>query len=271
MLLCEYIFTPKQSGNIEDLADEVQFFMGSLIRNGQVWGPEVTGRLAGRLHVWLNVPRPDALAESHWTEWVRDAHARVVALCGEKPSWRVVDDRANGPVTETWQVGGGLYLFTHALDVTSPVSAGPDGHPVPLYLLPISQDDRWNVSDWAEEYRHLDNIQLKCGPLELEAYAELARPDSTLAHTGRALCQRIEQAAGQPTYYYLVRYWGRVKGELERPCPGCGRSWTTSAPESARGLSAFAFRCDPCRLVSDIAASCESEENAAIGDWPLSG
>ena len=72
-----------------------------------------------------------------------------------------------------------------------------------------------------------DLLQLECGPLEIAAYRELAEPCSALAREGRALAASVEQATGVPTYYYLLRYWGRPS-EHDRPCPGCGAACTMS-------------------------------------------
>jgi hypothetical protein len=64
-----------------------------------------------------------------------------------------------------------------------------------------------------------------------------------------------------------MRYWGREQGEAERRCPSCGGDWVTPAPEGAKGLAWFDFRCELCRLVSHLADSFESKARAAIGEW----
>jgi predicted nucleic acid-binding Zn ribbon protein len=267
MLLCEYSFKPREDVDIEVLEDEVQGLLGSLSKNGQIWGDEAIGHEDGTVKVWLNVPRPDALSEKHRTEWVCQTFERVRALCETEPEWRIADDRASRTRGETWQAGSGLYLFTHMFDKTSPVCAGKTGEPIPLYLLPVSQNVRESLFAWAGNYRTLDDLQIGCGPLEIHAYRQLAEVGSELSESGRSLCRTLEDATGQPSYYYLMRYWGREEGEDARRCPSCGGAWATPAPDDGKGLAWFDFRCKPCRLVSHLAVSFESRAKAAIGEW----
>lgn len=268
MLMCEYDFEPRNADALEELADQVVCFLGSLERNGQTWGTEVIGHVDGAVRAVLTVPRADALSDQHKSERVRRAEKGVSALCARPPAWRVVDDRAAVPGSERWRDSATFYLFTHMFDATSPLCAGSDGQPVPLYLVDVDLDVREALVRWARDYRQLDELQLGCGPLEIPAYREVATPDSGCAIAGRELCQTIEHATGKATYYYLLRHWGRELGETTRLCPGCGAAWAQRAGEESRGLAWFDFRCDPCRLVSHLAVSFESPELARIGEWP---
>src|SRR5438445_471788 len=78
---------------------------------------------------------------------------------------------------------------------------------------------------WQSYYVEHDNIWLGSGTLEIGAYRELADPNSGLSEHGRSLCREIEAATKVPTFYYLLRFWGRAKGEDQRRCPGCGGEW----------------------------------------------
>ena len=267
MLLCEYTFAPGQESDRSSLRDEVEGLLGALRNNGQIWGEEVLGLVDGALKVWLNVPRADALSEEHSNDSVREALHEVEALCATNPTWNVVDDRADLARKETWQDSDRLFLFTHLLDKTSPVCDGSTGRPVPSYLLPVSSETRWELERWAETYRTLDEIQMGCGPLEVMAYRQLAESDSDQSERGRSLCKALEEATGKPTFYYLMRHWGHLEGESARPCPGCGQAWARPASVGGKGIAWFDFRCDPCRLVSHMATSFDSEALAAIGEW----
>jgi len=66
---------------------------------------------------------------------------------------------------------------------------------------------------------------LLSGALEIPAYKKLADPTSELSVNGRELCARIEKATQKPTYYFLMRYWGRNDGEATRSRPLCGAKW----------------------------------------------
>jgi len=115
----------------------------------------------------------------------------------------------------------------------------------------------------------MQRFQLGCGPLELDAYAQMADPNSALSQEGMRLAKLCEQATTLPTYYYLVRHWGREGLEHERVCPGCGGSWSKQRICNERGFGWFDFQCVRCRLVSHIADSeAENDEQAQIGEWP---
>jgi predicted nucleic acid-binding Zn ribbon protein len=96
----------------------------------------------------------------------------------------------------------------------------------------------------------------------------MASPDSELSQRGREICQQVEAATGVPTYYFLMRYWGRRKGEETRRCPGCGGSWHVVMPANATsGFCDFPFRCEACRLVSHLGKLFDDPRRAAIGEW----
>ncbi len=79
---------------------------------------------------------------------------------------------------------------------------------------------------------------------------ELSNAGSSLSRRGRAACARIAKVTGTPTYYYLMRSGGRsLAREHERRCPGCNGRWRLEEPWHRL----FDFRCDRCRLVSNIA------------------
>lgn len=77
----------------------------------------------------------------------------------------------------------------------------------------------------------------------------------------------VEVATGKPTFYYLLRYWGRREGEEQRLCPGCGNPWVQHHDGDDNGLGWFDFCCALCRLVSQQATSFEDERHARIGEW----
>ena len=167
-----------------------------------------------------------------------------------------------------WRRSSSFYLFTHAFDDASPVCCGDSGEPIPVYLLPIPDQDRRDLFSWAGSYKHLDNIWLNSGALEIPAYKQLADPTSQLSVAGRELCASIEKATQKLTFYYLKRYWGRSDGEATRVCPLCGRKWRLSnQPADMSPLHKFQFKCDSCRLVSRIADSYDDERHARIGEY----
>jgi predicted nucleic acid-binding Zn ribbon protein len=88
-----------------------------------------------------------------------------------------------------------------------------------------------------------------CATLERAALRELSRHDSSLSRRGRAITEKITHATTIPTYTYLYRGSGLSRAqELRRRCPSCGDAWALAEP-----WRRFDFRCDRCRLVSNIA------------------
>jgi predicted nucleic acid-binding Zn ribbon protein len=165
-------------------------------------------------------------------------------------------------------------LFTHAFTEESPVCCGDTGRPIPAYLLPVSDQTRRGLYGWAGRYSHHDNIFLDCAALEIAAYKQMADPTSRLSVESRKLCADVEKATGKPTFYYLMRYWGRSSGEEKRLCPLCGRKWRVScdagAPRETEGKKPFwqfAFRCVRCRLVSHLADCDDNQRYARIGEY----
>ncbi|MFA0698754.1 DUF2310 family Zn-ribbon-containing protein, partial [Vibrio sp. 10N.222.49.C9] len=52
-----------------------------------------------------------------------------------------------------------------------------------------------------------------------------------------------------PTYYYLYQVGGEsLKQEQQRKCPKCGGEWLLDEPLH----DMFHFKCDSCRLLSNI-------------------
>ena len=78
---------------------------------------------------------------------------------------------------------------------------------------------------------------------------EISDTKSVLFKRGWGLRGRIEYLTKIPTYYYLYRVGGiSLKDEKERKGPQCGGEWLLDAPIH----DIFYFKCDDCRLVSNI-------------------
>ena len=135
-------------------------------------------------------------------------------------------------------------------------------------MLPVAFEHKEQLYFWQRSYYHHDNIWLGSGALEIGAYRQLADPASELAEHGRDLCREIETATGVPTFYYLMRYWGRLKGEEQRLCPGCGTAWRTERSREWPGrFWQFDFNCDRCRLVSHLGVSTDGGRHTRIGEF----
>ena len=269
MRVVEIWFSPKNTDPefTAELEDRADCFLAALRKNGQICGDHVSGWIDGQFRATAYAADEDALETKFFSERTKGDLMEVTAYCSHRPVLNIVDDT---PPTRRspWRKAGSLYLFTHAFDVASAVCSGKDRSPVALHLLPLGDVGRQEICNWQTSYRQHDAIWLECGELEIPAYRQLADPQSELSSGGRELCETVEQSTGLPTYYYLMRHWGRKKGEERRKCPLCGKSWQNkTAGRTARELHWFDFRCLRCRLVSDVASTNEDERHATIGEY----
>ena len=254
-------------GQRDKLNEAAGSYLDALRKNGQIYGDYLFAWSEGALIAYSTVARPDAIAERHHSEWSMCALNSVVELFGKRPELNVIDDDVPKRFA-SWKRSTYLYLFTHLFDVSSPICCGDTGSPVPLYLLPTTQELREDLYFWARRYADHDSIWLDSRALEIPAYKQLADPKSDLSIEGRELCTEVEQATGKPTFYYLHRYYGRRSGEATRPCPLCGSEWRASdASIKNQPWHRFAFRCEPCRLVSQNAGAHDDERRARIGEF----
>ena len=249
----------------ESLRDAAETYLITLCRNGQIHGDFLLAWSNRRLIGYARVARPDAFAGRYHTQWSVSALNTLKEAFGREPEWQIIEDGVPKRFP-SWRRSSSFYLFTHAFNDASPVRCGDSGSPIPLYLLPISDQDREDLYSWAGMYKHFDNIWLASGALEIPAYKQIADPTSELSVSGREICASIEKATQKPTDYFLMRYWGRNDGEATRPCPLCGAKWHLSNHTEDAPFHKFHFKCDSCRLVSRCADSYDDERHARIGE-----
>lgn len=233
------------------LDDAAQSMLAMLCKNGQVWGEPLHAWVGEVLKIVALTPYRDSLEPVHHSEWVVRELVKLSSYCADTIRWSTEGtDFGPRPSAADWASCEAFYLFTHALDRTSPVCAGDTGEPAPLYLLPISPRLREDLNRWGAVYGDLDRVWLDSGDLEDATYAQLSELESRFTRDGRAFAAELEQALARPTYYYLKRYHALTSGEESRPCPGCGNPWAQPETSDARGLARFELKCDRCRLIS---------------------
>ena len=206
----------KQKWELENVAET---YLASLSHSGQLYGECFLTWTRGRLNSYVLLAGPGAFELRYHSAHGRKALYTVTEAFGRKPAWKVLDDEARQRPS-SWKRAPFLYLFTHAFDRESPVCRGDGKAPIPMFLLPISFERKEELYSWQRSYYHHDNIWLGSGALEIGAYRQLADPNSELAQEGRELCRAIQTAVGIPTFYYLMRYWGRSSGEEPKALSG---------------------------------------------------
>jgi predicted nucleic acid-binding Zn ribbon protein len=253
MYLAEVFFpfaNPKAKPSV--VLDRTYSLTAAWVKNGQMYGhthsPVLTGRDGIRWHVLL--PERTSLSKKWNNRYAVKAAEELAKVGAGAHEVRILGREASLPSVCRCRKPGRYYLFTTFLDITSPLNCGDCQRPVPLYRIPtISGDEHFDILQWQDNYRACDALWIGSGVGERFNGRQLSEPESDLSKSGRRICAAIEEKTATPTHYYLLRHSGRSsKAELERKCPVCAGEWRL---EEKWGL--FDFRCDGCRLMSNIA------------------
>jgi len=266
MILANVILGRRSRGARETLEDVAESYLSALFQSGQLCGEYFVTWTKGLLNAHVLLAGPHAFDLRYHSVWGKKDLGRVTEAFGRKPVWRMLDDEAGHRATS--RNGSRFnYLFTHAFDWASPVCRGDGKGAVPVFTLPITFAQKADLHSWQRSYFYHDHIWLGSGALEIAAFRQLADPASELSQDGRDLCRDLEAATGIPTFYYLMRYWGRRKGEDRRRCPGCGGRWKVTHEGKRRHFGEFDFRCEKCRLVSHAGVSTDGGRHTSIGEF----
>lgn len=253
MYTAELLFRRYPRGVSDDAGDAIWSVLAALKRNGQIIDRDCAVSIVrGGYKAAVGLPERDSLRTSCLSKRVR-AELRSLKKFGlQRPVLRVIGaDLESDRVCEC-RTPSTFVLETGYRTREVPLCCGGCDGVVPLYRIPHTSKhgDYDDIRYWAWRYRCLDQLWTHSGFGEHFAYRELSRHDSDLSKTGRGVCRRIEQRSGITTYYYLYRWSGRsIAAERKRLCPSCGRKWLLDSAWHGR----CDFRCDRCRLVSNIA------------------
>lgn len=219
--------------------------------NGQVIGrefPLVLGE--GVFSVRLMCPEMESLHPKNHSLPVKKALSRLSEAGLLSPKVRHLGRDINSEVvaeeSPSWQI-----LYTTYVHSCSPLRSGDSFLPIPLTRISATGEaDHTPLLRWQAQWQACDEIQMGGGcSAESAALAEIADPDSKLFAQGRQFCAQIEASSGIPTYYYQYRIATEGDDEQDRHCPCCQRPWRLD--EAIHDI--FAFKCDHCRLVSNLA------------------
>jgi predicted nucleic acid-binding Zn ribbon protein len=215
-------------------------------------GDSPTAKVRGGYLVVVGVPRGDAFNARHGNKWVRRAAARLLDGGLRLPQVRLLGHEPETPSPCRCRRRPSLILFTNFLSDESPVRCDACFRPVPLFTLPRTSQagNNSDVLSWQSAYQAVDTLWIGSGPAEQYAHRQLSDVRSSLSRDGRELARHIEDKTRRPVYYYSMKHYGiSDPHERHRRCPSCKRAWILS--KSLHGI--FDFRCDPCRLLSNIA------------------
>ncbi|MCL1143397.1 Zn-ribbon-containing protein [Shewanella gaetbuli] len=252
MFVIELRFEPFADTTISAAEKAINAHLEALRANGQILGREFAVAFNdGEFRVRLMVPEKTSLANRYNSAWVK---ATLQGLTDAKllaPRDKFIGQDINSEVSNTddpsWQV-----LYTSYVHMCSPLRNGDNLLPIPLYQIPATfNGDHKRVIKWQSEWQACDELQMAAATkAEFAALEEISSVHSDMFRRGWDLRGRIEYLTKIPTYYYLYRVGGEsLQAEKSRVCPKCGSAdWALETPL----LDMFHFRCEPCRIVSNL-------------------
>ena len=248
----QILFRARRRVSRQQAEDALYSYLAALAKNGQILGDHPTARVRGGYRIFVNVPRADALTHRVDNLWVRRA-AKMLAEAGLGPAQirRLGPDLESRPPCSCRRPPY-FVLFTNFLSEEPPVRCGRCFGPVPLYTLPAIGDagDFQDLLSWQSTYQAMDWLFIGSGAGEHYGHRQMSDYRSPLSKEGRELAALLGTKTRKPVYYYLMKHFG-VSDERERRrrCPSCRKPWALAAPKHR----IFDFRCNRCRLLSNVA------------------
>ena len=273
MIFYQISFGPYRKDKYDEAKELIEDYLGCLLFNCQISNSHINEDESRKIMTWngevvayVYAQGTDANHSKYHSYFGKKALKQLGDFFGQLPVWRCHED-FSAKCKTSWKNAPYLCLYTHYSLSDSPLIRGDNGSVIPLYRVPIMDEDRVEAYIWQCSYRSLDRVYMNTGDLEMQAYRALAALESDCTNRGRELCLAIEKATGIPTYYYLKRIYGReYTEEKNRRCPGCEKTWFVKHPENKVSWSC-GFLCKKCRLVSDVAEEVNLRY-AKIGEPP---
>ncbi|MBE8167323.1 MAG: Zn-ribbon-containing protein [Shewanella sp.] len=224
----------------------------ALRANGQILGREFAVAFNdGDFRCRILMPEKSSLSSRFNSPWVKEAlnkltDAKILAP-REKFIGQDINSETSTDETPSWQL-----LYTSYVHMCSPLRSGDTLQPIPLYRIPATfNGDHKQMIRWQTEWQACDEIQMAAATkAEFATLNEISNCSSDLFRRGWDIRGRVEYLTNTPTYYYLYQVGGdSLAQEKNRCCPKCGnKEWLLDEPL----LDLFHFRCEPCRIVSNI-------------------
>ncbi|MGQ0286032.1 Zn-ribbon-containing protein [Pasteurellaceae bacterium 22721_9_1] len=258
MYIIDIFFTHNQTQQNEQQMLLLNQLIDQWRYNGQIIGREIPLFLAEQeqsngFGIRVICPEQHSLLFDNNNQPVQDCLAKLQKCGVNLESFQIVAEDFNSDQTNEDQIDWQVLYTTH-LQSCSPLHNGENLAPIPLYKSLKNQPHlSMDLIKWQENWQACDQLQMNGSTLEQQALLEISNVDSHLFKHGYALAKEVEQQTGTPTYYYLYRVGAKdYEQEQQRRCPICQGKWTLSTPI----LDIFHFKCDTCRLVSNISWNC---------------
>lgn len=235
----------------------IRHYIEALIFNGQLLGREFpTAWQQDSFSSRVVLPAEDALLQKYHTARGIEALEQLASAGLAYPQLQLQGMDLMSQHTDPCQQPEFYILYSRFNDTCSALRCGEHFAPVPLYQLKTTQPDHELLIRWQLQYQALDEIQMQQSRVLLKsAERSLQQLNSRLNKQGRQLARQLEYTNGKAVFYAL--YSGSSSDcsqEAGKTCPGCGGNWRLAQPLH----QLFDFKCEPCRLVSNIAWDCQS-------------
>lgn len=250
--------------SVQKHQEDISYYLTSLYRNQQIINSEFQYELIeGGMLINLYCPEKDAYKDTNTEKHGIDTKTRLEKKHGLS---FVFEYHGIDPEFEDLKLAQNpnyYVLYGASSPQAFTLFDGEEWEPQPLYKIPytyhiknanqeIISSSFYNQSIWADVYEHMYDLWF-LGLNEKWFQSQLQNHDSELNKDGQECAKEIEKETGIPTYYFLFNYraWGEKK-DRARKCPTCGGEWLL---EDANYNHYIAFKCDPCRLVSQLSSN----------------
>ena len=251
MIIAELSFISKNRPS-EESDDAIWGILAALCKNGQIFREYVVAKRKNSYVGFVELPEKTALKKSNNNKWVNKSYSDLNKSGLEIPIIKIISEvEFNGKPCRC-KSPRSYILYTHYLDNQTPLMCGDCWSLVPLYrILPTyDESEFYDLLQWQKDYIACDKLQMQCQTGERFGLREMTKVNSSLSKRALELCRKIEKSTGKPVFYYLCHTSARSKtANLKRKCPSCNGEWLL--PKQLHKI--FDFRCENCRLLSNIA------------------
>ena len=257
MYLAELSFKVIADTDFTKAETAIRNYIETLIFNGQVLGREFpTAWLQDKFNSRVVLPEEHSLQLQYHSLRGKAALEHLAHAGLAYPQLQILGMDLMSSHTDPCSDHDYYILYSRFNETCSPLRCAAHFAPVPLYKGASTQPDHEQLIRWQLQYQALDEIQMQQSRvLEKSAERSLQQLHSKLNQQGRMLARNLEQTSNKPVFYALYSGSSRnCETEANKTCPGCGGNWRLAQPLH----DLFDFKCDTCRLLSNIAWECQS-------------
>lgn len=249
MFTFDIVLDLSKTGYQPEVTEHLEFLIGCLHHSRQIINEDCSfAQHSDALRASVTCPELDSLNPKNCTVYAKNWLDKLEGALQTPVQFMPTGiDSRYPPYTE--QESPSFYILE--FKGYSPLFNGDSNEPVPLYKIPFTYHDDACYDDirfWSNNYERIYGLWFNGAVGEQFALRQMQDVDSALSKQGRAVCQRIEEVTGVPTYYFLFNYRKRsLKQDLAWKCPLTGKDWLI---KGALPSDDIAFRCAESRLVS---------------------